>query len=72
MVFHWIVVFTGLRVAVMDYILVPLAQAGGIAKKKERNRFAEQAWILTYAGAFWSLGMVSHPGTLEALDSNDA
>ena len=59
MVFHWIVVFTGLRVAVMEYILLPLAENAGIGKKKERIRFAEQAWIFIYAGAFWSLGMVS-------------
>ena len=59
MVFHWIVVFTGLRVAVMEYILLPLAEYAGIGKKKERIRFAEQAWIFLYASAFWSLGMVS-------------
>ena len=58
MVFYWIVVFTGLRVAVMDYILMPLAEAANISKKKERIRFAEQAWIFIYDGAFWSLGMV--------------
>ena len=63
MVFHWIVVFTGLRVAVMDYVLVPLAEYAGIEKKKERVRFAEQAWIFLYPGAFWSLGMVSNANT---------
>jgi len=59
MVFYWITVFTGLRAAVMDYLLVPLAQRAGIGKKKEKVRFAEQAWIFIYYGAFWSLGMVS-------------
>ena len=59
MVFFWIIVFTGLRVAVMDYLLVPLAQAAGITKKKEKTRFAEQAWVLVYYGTFWSLGMVN-------------
>lgn len=59
MVFFWIVVFTGLRVAVMDYLLVPLAQAAGITKKKDKTRFAEQTWVLIYYGAFWSLGMVN-------------
>ena len=58
MVFYWVVVFTGLRVAVMDYILMPLAETANITKKKERIRFAEQAWISIYDGAFWSLGMV--------------
>ena len=58
LVLFWIVVFTGLRVAVMDYILVPLAQNSGISKRKKKVRFAEQAWVLIYYGAFWSLGMV--------------
>ena len=59
MVFYWIVIFTGLRAAVMDYLLVPLAQRASIGKKKDMVRFAEQAWIFIYDGAFWSLGMVS-------------
>jgi acyl-CoA-dependent ceramide synthase len=58
-VFYWIIVFTGMRCAVMDYILTPVAAWAGIAKKKARVRFAEQAWILLYYGAFWSCGMVS-------------
>ncbi|OCL10728.1 longevity assurance proteins LAG1/LAC1 [Glonium stellatum] len=53
----WIVVFTGLRVAVMDYILYPLAGLGGIKAKKEKVRFAEQAWLLVYYTVFWTLGM---------------
>ena len=58
LVMHWIVVFTGLRVFVMEYIMSPLAKKAGIHKKKERTRFAEQAWIYVYYGLFWSLGMV--------------
>lgn len=58
LVFYWIVVFTGLRAAVLDYILEPLAGMAGIDKKKDKVRFAEQAWIITYDSAFWSLGMV--------------
>ena len=58
LVSFWIIVFTGLRVAIMDYLLVPLAQRVGISKKKEKVRFAEQAWILLYPSLFWSLGMV--------------
>ena len=58
LVFYWIIVFTGLRATVMDYVLVPLAQLAGIEKKKEKVRFAEQAWIFLYSSAFWSLGMV--------------
>jgi len=58
LVFYWIVVFTGLRAAVMDYILEPLAHMAGIDKKKEKVRFAEQAWTIIYYTASWSLGMV--------------
>ena len=58
LVFYWIVVFTGLRAAVMDYVFVPLAQIAGIEKKKEKVRFAEQAWIFVYPLGIWSLGMV--------------
>ncbi|KAI4098751.1 MAG: hypothetical protein L6R37_006307 [Teloschistes peruensis] len=53
----WIVVITGLRAAVMDYLLAPLAQVIGLSKKKEKTRFAEQAWVLIYDSIFWSLGM---------------
>lgn len=59
LVFYWIVIFTGLRAAAMDYLLAPLAQRAGIGKKKEMVRFAEQAWIFIYYGGCWSLGMVS-------------
>ena len=58
LVSFWIIVFTGLRVTIMDYLLVPLAQRAGISKRKEKIRFAEQAWILIYPSLFWSLGMV--------------
>lgn len=58
MVYYWIVVLTLVRAAILDYVLSPLAQFAGIAKRKERDRFAEQAWILIYSSASWSLGMV--------------
>ena len=58
LIFYWIVVFTGLRAGMMDYVLTPLAQLAGIGKKKARVRFAEQAWIFLYYSAFWSIGMV--------------
>jgi len=57
MVFYWIVVFTGLRAAVMDYALTPLAKMGGIKTQKDTTRFAEQAWLLVYYSVFWTLGM---------------
>jgi acyl-CoA-dependent ceramide synthase len=59
MVFYWIVLFTGLRASVMDYVLTPFAQWAGIEKKKDLTRFAEQAWLLIYYSVFWSIGMVS-------------
>lgn len=59
MVSYWVVIFTGMRAVVMDYVLAPLAQRAGIGKKEEVVRFAEQGWIFLYPSAFWSLGMVS-------------
>jgi len=56
-VLYWIVVFTGLRCAVMEYVLAPFAAACGINKKKAKIRFAEQAWILLYPTMCWSTGM---------------
>jgi very-long-chain ceramide synthase len=58
LVFYWIIIFTGLRVAVMEYVFIPLARRAGIARKKLRTRFAEQAWIYLYTVPFWTLGMV--------------
>lgn len=55
----WIVFFTFLRVAVMDYILTPFARRHGIKTQKDAIRFAEQGWACLYAAAFWSLGMVT-------------
>ena len=58
MVSFYIVVFTGLRASVMDYILAPLATYGGVKSKRDLTRFAEQAWLLIYYSVFWTLGMV--------------
>lgn len=58
-VIFWTVVFTGLRVVVMDYFLDPLARLGGIRTKKGLDRFKEQAWLIVYYTGSWSLGMVS-------------
>ena len=54
----WTVIFTGLRVAVMEYLLDPLARLGGIRSKKGLDRFKEQAWLVVYYIGSWSLGMV--------------
>ncbi|KAF2758389.1 longevity assurance proteins LAG1/LAC1 [Pseudovirgaria hyperparasitica] len=56
-VFLWTIIFTGLRVAVMDYVLKPLANFGGIRSKRARVRFAEQAWLLVYYLPVWLFGM---------------
>lgn len=53
-----IVLFSGLRAGVMDYVLAPLARMWGLSKKKEVTRFAEQGWMLIYYSVFWPLGMV--------------
>ncbi|PMD63312.1 longevity assurance proteins LAG1/LAC1 [Hyaloscypha bicolor E] len=57
MVFYWIVVFTGLRAAVMDYLLTPFAKKAGAKTERDQTRFAEQAWLLIYYSVFWTLGM---------------
>lgn len=56
----WTVIFTGVRVAVMEYMLDPLARLGGIRTKKGLDRFKEQAWLIVYYTASWSLGMVCY------------
>ncbi|KAI6250731.1 Sphingosine N-acyltransferase-like protein [Erysiphe necator] len=57
MVLYWMVVFTGLRAAVINYGMMELAKKGGIKVKRDQTRFAEQAWLLVYYLVFWSLGM---------------
>ncbi|KAK3374841.1 TLC domain-containing protein [Podospora didyma] len=52
-----IVLFTGLRAGVMEYILAPLAKHWGLTKRKEVTRFSEQAWLFTYCSVFWPLGL---------------
>jgi len=59
LVITWIVVFTGLRAGIMEYILTPFARRVGISKKKAMVRFAEQGWLLVYYIVFWTTGMVS-------------
>ncbi|KAF1967925.1 longevity-assurance protein-like protein [Bimuria novae-zelandiae CBS 107.79] len=53
----WLVIFVGLRVAIMDYVLAPLARRGGITTKKGLVRFQEQAWLVCYCVCSWSLGV---------------
>ena len=54
----WTVIFTGMRVVVMEYLLDPLARLGGIKSRKGLNRFKEQGWLIVYYTSSWSLGMV--------------
>lgn len=60
MVVYWLVIFTGLRAGIMDFVLTPLAKLGGIKDRNDVTRFAEQAWLLIYCSVFWSLGMVGY------------
>jgi TRAM1-like protein len=55
----WIVLLTGLRAGVIDYILIPVAAWAGIEKQKARVRFAEQAWLICHHGTSWLCGIVS-------------
>ncbi|KAK1758106.1 TLC domain-containing protein [Echria macrotheca] len=52
-----VILFTGLRAAAMEYLLAPLAKAGGVTKRKDITRFSEQAWLLMYYSVFWTLGV---------------
>ncbi|ORY67522.1 TLC domain-containing protein [Pseudomassariella vexata] len=51
------ILLTGLRAGIMNHILAPLAKAGGITKKKEIARFAEQGFLVIHYGIFWSIGV---------------
>ncbi|KAG2227784.1 hypothetical protein INT45_002022 [Circinella minor] len=53
----WVVAFTFLRASIMKYIYHPLGRLVGIKPFGKRQRFAEQGFLFTYAGFFWSLGM---------------
>lgn len=72
MVLYWIVVFTGLRAAVMDYLLTPFAKKAGAKTERDQTRFAEQAWLLIYYSVFWTLGMVRQSSPSRKSITNDA
>lgn len=55
-VLTWVVVLTLLRVALMDYVLMPTAKAWKIPVRK-RFRFAEQGWSVAYYTSSWLAGM---------------
>lgn len=54
----FVVLFTGLRAGVMEYLLVPLGKAVGVGGRKSLVRFSEQAWLLCYYSVFWTMGVV--------------
>lgn len=53
----FVVFFTGLRAAMLDYVLGPLASALGIKKPKGKVRFAEQSYLLLYYIVYWTWGV---------------
>ncbi|OTA95313.1 hypothetical protein M434DRAFT_20324 [Hypoxylon sp. CO27-5] len=52
-----VVLFTGIRAGLMQYVLTPLARYWRVSSKKDVIRFSEQGWMLMYNSVFWSLGM---------------
>ncbi|KAK3676987.1 Sphingosine N-acyltransferase lag1 [Recurvomyces mirabilis] len=69
----FIVLFTALRAFSLDYLLLPLAGYCGIAKKKDRIRFAEQSYMLLYYATYWTWGLIlflrNTPSTVTGLES---
>lgn len=57
-VVFFVVFFTGIRHAVMAFLLSPLAKRYGIEKRRDRERFAEQMWNVIHYSIFWPLGIV--------------
>jgi acyl-CoA-dependent ceramide synthase len=49
--------FTAARVAVMDYVLKPLAVRLRVLKPKTQQQFAEQSYMIIYYTFFWSWGL---------------
>lgn len=58
LILFFIVLFTGLRAATMEYVLAPFAKSQGMTKRKDITRFSEQAWLFVYYSVFWPLGVV--------------
>ncbi|KAM0700517.1 hypothetical protein Q7P35_012238 [Cladosporium inversicolor] len=54
----YVVFFTAMRAACLDYVLLPFAGMLGIKQKKTKVRFAEQAYLLLYYIAYWSWGLM--------------
>lgn len=67
----WIVLLTGMRAALMEYMLAPLAKRWGISTKKQQTRFAEQAWMIIYYNISWPIGLVRWRLGVEVVKNRD-
>lgn len=63
----YICVFTALRAVIMNHMLIPLAKAAGVSKKKY-ERFAEQGYSFLYYSISFSCGAVSSGRVLREED----
>lgn len=57
LVLGFIVFFTAVRAAALDFLLMPLAGRLGVAKIRTRVRFAEQSYMIIYYTLYWSWGL---------------
>ncbi|KAH6606979.1 longevity assurance s lag1 lac1 [Trichoderma cornu-damae] len=53
----FLILFTGLRDGLMNYVLSPLGRRCGISNRKDAARFAEQTWMILYYCVIWPLGI---------------
>ena len=57
LVLGFVVFFTAIRAASLDYLLKQLAIRLGITKLKTQIRFAEQSYMIFYYTLYWSWGL---------------
>jgi acyl-CoA-dependent ceramide synthase len=57
LVLGFMVFFTAIRAASLDYLLKPLAARLGITKTKTQMRFAEQSYMIFYYTVYWFWGL---------------
>ncbi|WPH03228.1 Hypothetical protein R9X50_00610500 [Acrodontium crateriforme] len=73
LVASFIILFTAVRAFSLGYALMPLAGYCGIAKKKMRVRFAEQAYMMVYYAIYWCWGLAlfirDTPSDVDSVDS---
>ncbi|KAF2118618.1 TLC domain-containing protein [Lophiotrema nucula] len=56
-VLFWLIVFIGLRIAVMDYVLRPLARGLGARRSRDAQRFSERSYNMLYHLISFGVGM---------------